>query len=56
MIYIQQHLNEYIHGVTLSFLQNISKDAKLLEPLIPICRSFLEHRHSCVRGNIVLEI
>ena len=53
---IQQHPNEYIRGATLRFLQKISKDAELLEPLIPICRSCLEHRHSYVRKNAVFAI
>ncbi|KAG1741902.1 uncharacterized protein EDB91DRAFT_1052430, partial [Suillus paluster] len=33
---------------TLCFLQKISKDAKLFEPVIPTCRSYLKHRHSYV--------
>ena len=53
---MQQHPNEYIRGATLRFLQKISKDAELLEPLIPICRSCLEHRHSYVRKNAVFAI
>ncbi|KAF9654103.1 coatomer protein [Thelephora ganbajun] len=51
-----QHPNEYIRGATLRFLQKISKDIELLEPLIPICRSCLEHRHSYVRKNAVFAI
>ncbi|KAG1823810.1 adaptin N terminal region-domain-containing protein [Suillus subaureus] len=51
-----QHPNEYIRGATLRFLQKISKDAELLEPLIPICRSCLEHRHSYVRKNAVFAV
>ncbi|KAA1471444.1 coatomer beta subunit [Dentipellis sp. KUC8613] len=51
-----QHPNEYIRGETLRFLQKISKDQELLEPLIPICRSCLEHRHSYVRKNAVFAI
>jgi hypothetical protein len=43
MIHIQQYPNEYIHGATLHFLQNMSKDVELLELLISICCSFLEH-------------
>ncbi|KDQ15645.1 hypothetical protein BOTBODRAFT_31532 [Botryobasidium botryosum FD-172 SS1] len=50
-----QHPNEYIRGSTLRFLQKI-KDAELLEPLIPTCRSCLEHRHSYVRKNAVFAI
>ncbi|CAL1694195.1 unnamed protein product [Somion occarium] len=51
-----QHPNEYIRGSTLRFLQKISKDAELLEPLIPTCRSCLEHRHSYVRKNAVFAV
>ena len=53
---LQQHPNEYIRGATLRFLQKISRDQELLEPLIPICRSCLEHRHSYVRKNAVFAI
>ena len=38
------------------FLQKIAKDAELLEPLIPTCRSCLEHRHSYVRKNAVFAL
>ncbi|KAI0323051.1 coatomer beta subunit [Amylostereum chailletii] len=51
-----QHPNEYIRGATLRFLQKISRDQELLEPLIPLCRSCLEHRHSYVRKNAVFAI
>ncbi|KAI0050610.1 coatomer beta subunit [Auriscalpium vulgare] len=51
-----QHPNEYIRGATLRFLQKISKEQELLEPLIPICRSCLEHRHSYVRKNAVFAV
>ncbi|KAI5118575.1 hypothetical protein M0805_004191 [Coniferiporia weirii] len=51
-----QHPNEYIRGATLRFLQKISKEAELLEPLIPTCRSCLEHRHSYVRKNAVFAV
>ncbi|KAG1833270.1 adaptin N terminal region-domain-containing protein [Suillus subalutaceus] len=51
-----QHPNEYIRGANLRFLQKISKDAELLEPLIPTCRSCLEHRHSYVRKNAVFAV
>ncbi|KAG2022462.1 coatomer beta subunit [Coprinopsis cinerea AmutBmut pab1-1] len=51
-----QHPNEYIRGATLRFLQKISKDAELLEPLVPTCRSCLEHRHSYVRKNAVFAL
>ncbi|PVG02481.1 putative coatomer complex beta chain [Serendipita vermifera] len=50
-----QHPNEYIRGATLRFLQKI-KEAELLEPLIPTCRSCLEHRHSYVRKNAVFAV
>ncbi|KAH7905808.1 adaptin [Hygrophoropsis aurantiaca] len=46
-----QHPDEYICGATPRFLQKISKDAEFLEHLIPICRSYLEHRHSYVRKD-----
>ncbi|KAL5533600.1 hypothetical protein ACEPAG_60 [Sanghuangporus baumii] len=51
-----QHPNEYIRGATLRFLQKIAKDSELLEPLIPSCRSCLEHRHSYVRKNAVFAV
>ncbi|KAL0952200.1 hypothetical protein HGRIS_008809 [Hohenbuehelia grisea] len=51
-----QHPNEYIRGATLRFLQKIIKDQELLEPLVPTCRSCLEHRHSYVRKNAVFAI
>ncbi|THH30621.1 hypothetical protein EUX98_g3558 [Antrodiella citrinella] len=51
-----QHPNEYIRGSTLRFLQKISKEQELLEPLIPTCRSCLEHRHSYVRRNAVFAV
>ena len=51
-----QHPDEYIRGVALWFLQKISKDVELLEPLIPICRSCMEHRYSYVRKNAVFAI
>ncbi|KAI0685082.1 coatomer protein [Cytidiella melzeri] len=51
-----QHPNEYIRGATLRFLQKIAKDVEVLEPLIPICRSCLEHRHSYVRKNAVFAV
>ncbi|WVR08094.1 hypothetical protein IAU60_005140 [Kwoniella sp. DSM 27419] len=47
-----QHPNEYIRGATLRFLQKI-REAELLEPLVPIVRSCMEHRHSFVRKNAV---
>ncbi|KAF7359278.1 Coatomer subunit beta [Mycena sanguinolenta] len=51
-----QHPNEYIRGATLRFLEKIAKDAELLEPLIPTCRSCLEHRHGYVRKNAVFAV
>ncbi|KAF8971859.1 coatomer protein [Flammula alnicola] len=51
-----QHPNEYIRGASLRFLQKIAKDQELLEPLIPTCRSCLEHRHSYVRKNAVFAL
>ncbi|RXW23073.1 hypothetical protein EST38_g2770 [Candolleomyces aberdarensis] len=51
-----QHPNEYIRGATLRFLTKIAKDSELLEPLIPTCRSCLEHRHSYVRKNAVFAL
>ncbi|KAF8346088.1 coatomer protein [Amanita rubescens] len=51
-----QHPNEYIRGASLRFLQKIAKDGELLEPLIPTCRSCLEHRHSYVRKNAVFAL
>ncbi|KAI0778629.1 coatomer protein [Trametes elegans] len=51
-----QHPNEYIRGATLRFLQKISKDQELLEPLVPTCRACLEHRHSYVRKNAVFAV
>ncbi|EEB89217.1 hypothetical protein MPER_12710, partial [Moniliophthora perniciosa FA553] len=51
-----QHPNEYIRGATLPFLQKIAKDAELLEPLIPTCRSCQEHRRSYVRKNAVFAV
>lgn len=50
-----QHPNEYIRGATLRFLQKL-RDPELLEPLVPTCRSCLEHRHSFVRKNAVLAV
>ncbi|KAG8848236.1 coatomer subunit beta [Tulasnella sp. 330] len=50
-----QHPNEYIRGATLRSVQKL-KEPELLEPLLPICRSCLEHRHSYVRKNAVFAI
>ncbi|KAF9235057.1 adaptin N terminal region-domain-containing protein [Melanogaster broomeanus] len=51
-----QHPNEYIRGASLRFLQKISKDTELLEPLIPTLRTNLEHRHSYVRKAAVFAL
>ncbi|KAI5981070.1 coatomer protein [Pisolithus albus] len=51
-----QHPNEYIRGATLRFLQKISREAELLEPLIPTLRANLEHRHSYVRRAAVFAL
>ncbi|KAG8438436.1 hypothetical protein GDO86_008931 [Hymenochirus boettgeri] len=50
-----QHPNEFIRGSTLRFLCKL-KEAELLEPLMPVIRACLEHRHSYVRRNAVLAI
>ena len=47
------HPNEYIRGCTLRFLCKL-KESEILEPLIPIIKGNLEHRHSFVRRNAVL--
>lgn len=52
----QQHPNEYIRGASLRFLQKIARDSELLEPLIPTCRSCLQHRHAYVRKNAVFAL
>jgi len=50
-------MNTFVARVCASkFLQKIAKDAELLEPLIPTCRSCLEHRHSYVRKNAVFAL
>ncbi|KAH0825735.1 adaptin N terminal region-domain-containing protein [Lanmaoa asiatica] len=51
-----QHPNEYIRGAILRFLQKVSKDVGLLEPLIPTLRANLEHRHSYVRKAAVFAL
>ncbi|KAJ3730485.1 adaptin N terminal region-domain-containing protein [Lentinula raphanica] len=51
-----QHPNEYTHGATSRFLQKISNEKELLEPLIPPCRACLEHRHSYVCKNAVFAL
>nr|ASF90239.1 hypothetical protein SPAR06783 [Bartheletia paradoxa] len=47
--------NEYVRGTCLRYLQKV-KDVEILEPLIPSCRSCLEHRHSYVRKNAVFAV
>ena len=47
------HANEYIRGCTLRFLCKL-KEAEILEPLIPMVKNNLEHRHAFVRRNAVL--
>merc|ERR1740138_1281128 len=49
------HPNEYIRGCTLRFLCKL-KEAEILEPLIPMVKSNLEHRHAFVRRNAVLAV
>lgn len=50
-----QHPNEFLRGATLRFLCKL-KEPELLEPLMPVIRDCLEHRHSYVRRNAVLAI
>lgn len=49
------HANEYTRGCALRFVCKIH-DAEILEPLVPVIRDNLEHRHSFVRRNAVLAI
>jgi len=49
------HANEYIRGCTLRFLCKL-KEAEILEPLIPMVKQNLEHRHAFVRRNAVLAV
>nr|KAJ3419124.1 coatomer subunit beta [Polyrhizophydium stewartii] len=49
------HPNEYIRGQTLRFLCKL-KESEILEPLVPVVRQCLEHRHPYVRKNAVLAI
>ena len=49
------HANEYIRGCTLRFLCKL-KEAEILEPLIPMVKNNLEHRHAFVRRNAVLAV
>ncbi|KAH8801952.1 coatomer protein [Flagelloscypha sp. PMI_526] len=51
-----EHPNEYIRGATLRFMQKISRDTELLEPLVPKLRANLEHRHSYVRRNAIMAL
>ena len=50
-----EHPNEYIRGCTLRFICKL-KEAEILEPLIPLVKANLEHRHAFVRRNAVLAI
>ena len=50
-----EHPNENIRGCTLRFLCKL-KEAEILEPLIPLVKANLEHRHAFVRRNAVLAI
>jgi len=49
------HPNEYLRGCTLRFLCKL-KEAEILEPLIPMVKNNLEHRHAVVRRNAVLAV
>ena len=49
------HANEYIRGCTLRFLCKL-KESEILEPLIPMVKNNLEHRHAFVRRNAVLAV
>lgn len=47
--------NEFIRGCMLRFLCKL-KEPELLEPLIPVVKQALEHRHSYVRRNAALAV
>lgn len=47
--------NEYIRGCMLRFLCKL-KEPELLEPLMPVVKQALEHRHSYVRRNAALAV
>jgi coatomer subunit beta len=49
------HANEYICGCTLRFLCKL-KESEILEPLIPMVKNNLDHRHAFVRRNAVLAV
>ena len=49
------HANEYIRGCTLRFLCKL-KEGEILEPLIPMVKNNLDHRHAFVRRNAVLAV
>ena len=49
------HANEYIRGCTLRFLCKL-KESEILEPLIPMVKNNLEHRHAFVRRNAILAV
>ena len=47
--------NEFIRGCMLRFLCKL-KEPELLEPLVPVVKQALEHRHSYVRRNAALAV
>ena len=47
--------NEFIRGCMLRFLCKL-KEPELLEPLIPVVKQALDHRHSYVRRNAALAV
>ena len=49
------HPNEWIRGCTLRLMCKL-KETEILEPLIPMMKSNLEHRHAFVRRNAVLAV
>merc|ERR1719238_718881 len=49
------HPNEFIRGCTLRFLCKL-KEGEILEPLIPMVKQNLEHRHAFVRRNAILAV
>ena len=49
------HPSEWVRGCTLRFMCKL-KEAEILEPLIPVVKNNLEHRHAYVRRNAVLAV
>jgi coatomer subunit beta len=49
------HPNEYLRGCTLRFVCKMT-EAGLLEPLVPVIRDCLGHRHKYVRRNAFLAV